>query len=87
MVEKGLGTFIGNKKTYKALPYFSRSLMELYNENTKNRWKILDDQPNVIKVVFRDYNSKDIDVEQGGFCDFMFDLIGLNILNIVTVRI
>lgn len=39
--------------------------------------KILDNQPNVIKVVFRDYNSKDIVEEQSRFCDYMFELIGM----------
>lgn len=39
--------------------------------------KILDDRPNVIKVVFRDYISKDIVDEQCRFSDFMTELIGM----------
>lgn len=39
--------------------------------------KILDDKPNIIKVVFRDYNSKDIIAEQCRFCDFMLEMIGM----------
>jgi hypothetical protein len=39
--------------------------------------EILDDKPNVIKVAFRDYDSKDIIAEQGRFCDFMLELIAM----------
>lgn len=39
--------------------------------------KILDDKPNIIEVIFRDYNSEDIIAEQNKFSDFMTELIGM----------
>lgn len=54
--------------------------MELCFDNDCNaliEGKIVDDKPNVIKVVFRDYNSEEIIEEQSNFSDFIIELIGM----------
>jgi len=45
--------------------------------NTLIHGRILDDRPNVIKVTFKDYSSKDIITEQIKFSDFLIELIGM----------
>ncbi|WP_312942496.1 hypothetical protein [Oscillibacter sp.] len=39
--------------------------------------KILDDKPNVISVIFKDYDSKNIVAAQSEFSDFLLEIIGM----------
>lgn len=73
-------SFFGTGVSNELISLTGKIRIELSFDDTCNNLihgMILDDQPNVIKVVFRDYNSKDIVAEQGRFCDFMLELIGM----------
>lgn len=75
-----LESFFGTGIANELISLTGKIYMELCFDNDCNaliEGKIFDDKPNVIKVVFRDYNSEEIIEEQSKFSDFMIELIGM----------
>ena len=75
-----LESFFGTGVSNELISLTGKIQIELYYDSsccTLIEGKMHDDKPNIIKVIFKDYNSQDIVAAQGMFSDFMTNLISM----------
>lgn len=73
-------SFFGTGVSNELISLTGRIQIELCFDDTCSvliNGKVNDDKPNVIQVIFRNYNSEDIITAQSEFSDFIIELIGI----------